>query len=98
MTVASWRNAWTRLIPFRSFPKYIRRALYTIREIVLMNYQVKKVMGSRGYFPNDDAVFKLTYLGLRNAAKKWTRPIQNRPQALQQCVLHFDGRVPAWLD
>ena len=98
MTVASWRNAWTRVIPFMSFPKYIRRALYTTNAIESMNYQVKKVMGSRGHFPNDEAVFKLAYLALKNASEKWTRPIQNWPQALQQFALHFDGRVPVRLD
>jgi putative transposase len=98
MTVACWRNAWTRVIPFLSYPKDIRKALYTTNAIESMNYQVRKVTSSRGHFPNDEAVFKLAYLALRNAAAKWTRPIQNWPQALQQFALHFDGRIPARLD
>jgi putative transposase len=81
-----------------SFPKYIRRALYTTNAIESMNYQVKKVMASRGHFPNDEAVFKLAYLALRNAAEKWTRPIQNWLQALQQFALHFEGRIPVGQD
>jgi transposase-like protein len=28
-------------------------------------------------FPNDDAILKVLYLAIINAADKWTRPIQN---------------------
>lgn len=94
LAVQCWRSAWERVIPFLSFPKEIRKALYTTNAIESMNYQVRKVTRNRGHFPNDEAVFKLVYLALRNASQKWTMPIQNWGQALQQFALHFEGRVP----
>lgn len=44
--------------------------------------------------PNDEAVFKLMCLALRNISKRWTMPIQNESAALNQFAILFDGRVP----
>lgn len=37
----------------------------------------RKVTKNRGSFPNNEAVFKMLYLELKNASKKWAMPIQN---------------------
>ena len=31
----------------------------------------------RSLFPTDDAIFKILYLAIRNALKKWTMPIRD---------------------
>jgi transposase-like protein len=49
---------------------------------------------TRPLFPNDEAVFKLMYLALRNISKRWTMPIPNWSAALNQFAILFDGRVP----
>ena len=41
----------------------------------------------------DDAVKKLLFLGLKNISKKWTMPIQNWGEAINQFVIRFDGRI-----
>jgi peptidoglycan/LPS O-acetylase OafA/YrhL len=38
---------------------------------------LRKVTKARGSFPNDEAVFKLLYLALRNIAKKWTMSVRD---------------------
>ena len=38
---------------------------------------------------------KLLYLALPNASKKWTRPIQNRSNALNQFAILWPERVQA---
>jgi len=89
-----WRNNWERVIPFFAFPREIRKALYTTNAIESINSQLRKVLRNRGHFPTDDAVMKLLYLALTNAAKKWTMPIQQWRSALQQLAIQFEGRLP----
>src|SRR6516165_6472713 len=71
-----WRNNWERVIPFFSFPREIRKALYTTNAIESINSQLRRVLRNRGHFPTDEAVMKLLYLALTNAEKKWTMPIR----------------------
>lgn len=94
MVVRSWLNQWPRIIPFFEFPPEIRRVIYTTNAIESLNFSLRKVIKNRSLFPSDEAVFKLLYLALRNAAKKWTMPIKDWPRALQMFAIIFEGRVP----
>lgn len=94
MVVRSWRNNWPRIIPFFEFPPEIRRVIYTTNAIESLNFSLRKVIKNRSLFPSDEAVFKLLYLALRNAAQKWTMPIKDWPRALQMFAIIFEGRVP----
>ncbi len=90
----SWRHNWLRIEPMFSFPAEIRRAIYTTNIVESLNMSLRKVTKTRAAFPSDEAAFKLIGLGLRNIEKKWTMPIQNWKQALQQFAIIFEGRVP----
>jgi hypothetical protein len=46
-------------------------------------------------FPNDEAALKLLYRALRNAAKKWTMPIQNWNAAMNRFSILWPDRMPA---
>jgi len=91
----SWRENWERIIPFLSFPKDIRKVIYTTNAIESINRQIRKIIKNRGHFPNDDAVFKLLYLALSVAEKKWTMPIRDWGRAMNQfaiyCTQCIDG-------
>ncbi|MGI9251730.1 MAG: IS256 family transposase [Pseudohongiellaceae bacterium] len=89
-----WERNWARLAPFFAFPPAIRKAVYTTNAIESLNSSLRKVIKGRGAFPNDDAVRKVLYLALRNASKKWTRPIPNWKDALNQFMVAFGDRVP----
>ena len=47
-TVAAFRNAWERFIPFLAFPPMLRRVIYTTNAIESLNYQLRKVTKNRG--------------------------------------------------
>jgi putative transposase len=94
MIAKSWLNNWARVIPFFQFPDEIRRVIYTTNAIESLNYGLRKIIKNRSLFPNDEAVFKLLYLALRNMAKKWTMPIKDWPRALQMFAIIFEDRVP----
>jgi hypothetical protein len=42
-----------------------------------LNFQLRKVTRNRLTFVNDDAIYKIMYLAIRNASQKWTMPIRN---------------------
>ncbi len=90
----SWRAEWARLTVFFDYPPEIRRVIYTTNAIESLNYSMRKVLKNRGAFPSDDSIFKLLYLGLNRVAKKWTMPIRNWKEALNQFVIMFGERVP----
>lgn len=90
----SWRGSWSRVVPMFSYPSEIRRVIYTTNTIESLNMTLRKLTKNRSLFPNDDAVFKLMYLGLKNISKRWTMPIKNWSGALNQFAILFEGRVP----
>jgi putative transposase len=94
MIAKSWRSVWTNVIPFFKFPDDIRRAIYTTNAIESINASIRHITKNRTLFPSDEAVFKLLYLALDNASKKWTMPIKHWKQALQQFAIYFPDRVP----
>jgi putative transposase len=90
----SWRQNWSRVVPMFGYPPESRRAIYTTNTIESLNMTLRKVAKNRSLFPNDEAVFKLMYLALRNISKRWTMPIKNWSGAMNQCAILFEGRVP----
>ena len=54
---------------------------------------LRKVTKNRGHFPNDEAMFKLVYLALKNIAKKWAMPIRDWKSALNQFSIIFADRM-----
>jgi len=93
--VASWRRNWERVRPFFAFPREVRRILYTTNAIESLNYQLRKIIKSKGHFPSDEAASKLLFLALRNAEKKWTLPQRTWKSAMNQFEIQFQGRLPA---
>lgn len=90
----SWRANWAQVVPMFEFPEEIRRVIYTTNAIESLNFSLRKIIKNRSLFPNDEAVFKLLYLAIRNAAKKWTMPIRDWRRALHQFAIIFEDRLP----
>lgn len=88
-----WERHWEGITPFLEFPAFIRRAIYTTNVIEASNRQIRKIIKTKGSFPNEDAVFKIAFLALQNAQKKWTMPIRDWAQALNQFHLIFPDRI-----
>lgn len=90
----TFRNRWQQFIPFLAYPPEVRRMLYTTNTIESLNSQLRKALGNRGPFPNDEAVFKLFFLAIRNAKLHW-KADRNWYRALAQMDIFFEGRLPA---
>ena len=90
-----WRRNWEHVTPFFAYPEAVRKIIYTTNAIESLNMSLRKIIKSRGHFPNDDAATKLLYLALRNVAKKWTMPHRSWRQALNQFAVLFQDRFPS---
>jgi putative transposase len=89
--VASWRRAWAQVIPFFAFPPEIRRVIYTTNALESLNARIRKIIKTRGHFPNDDAATKLIWLALRNISAAWSRSSPAwRPAMNQFAILYGD--------
>ena len=89
-----WRRNWEHLTAFFAYPADIRRVIYTTNAVESLNMSLRKVIKTRGSFPNQEAAFKLLYLALEHIAKKWTMPVQNWKAALQRFAILLGDRVP----
>jgi Transposase, Mutator family len=65
-----WRRHWQRIIPLINYPVEIRKAIYTTNIIESFNYSLKKVVKTRSAFPDEDSLFKVLHLAIRNDHKK----------------------------
>lgn len=90
----SWKANWERIVPFLDFAPELRRILYTTNAIESFNARVRKLVNGKGHFPTDDAAFKLIYLAVVAAEKRWTRSPRGWSRALNQLAIHFEGRLP----
>ena len=89
-----WKRNWEQVRPFFAYPAEIRKVIYTTNAVESLNMSLRKVIKTRGSFPNEEAALKLLYLGLERVAKKWTRPLQDWKAALNRFAIVFEDRVP----
>ena len=93
MIQKSWENHWVNLVEIFNYPEEIRRIIYTTNAIESLNFSLRKVTKNRAAFPTDDSIYKIMYLAINKASKKWTMPIRNWGVALNQFSIMFEGRV-----
>lgn len=90
---AGWRRHWEEIIPMFAFPPEIRRLIYTTNAIESLHRGLRKIIKTRGHFPNDQAATKLLYLALRNIEKGWKAAPKEWLPALNQFDILFGERL-----
>ena len=93
IVIQSWRKKWDNLSVYFRYPEPIRKVIYTTNSIEAVHRQFRKLTKTKGGFPNENSLLKLLYLGIQNASKKWTMPIQNWALTLSQLAIFFEGRL-----
>ena len=64
--------------------------IYTTNVLESVHAQLRKIIKTRGHFPNDDAATKLIWLALRNITGKWERAPTWRQGMNQFAILYGD--------
>jgi putative transposase len=90
----TWRTRWAEVVPFLGYPSEIRRILYTTNAIESLNFQLRKVLRSKGNFPTDDSVLKILYLAIGKAKMKW-KTARDWHRARTHFGIVFGDRMPA---
>jgi putative transposase len=90
----TWRRAWDHVVPMFAFPPAIRKMIYTTNAVESLHRSLRKIIKTRGSFPNDEAALKLLFLALRNAGIHWKRPVE-WTAAMGQFAILFEDRFPA---
>lgn len=93
----AWRRAWDHVVPFFAFAPEIRKMIYTTNAVEALNRSLRKIIKTRGSFPNDEAAMKLLYLAIRNASVHWRRPVA-WTAAMSQFAIQFDERFAGSAD
>jgi putative transposase len=89
----AWRRAWEHVVPFFAFAPAVRKMIYTTNAVEALNRSLRKIIKTRGSFPNDDAALKLLYLAIKNAGLRWRRGI-DWTAAMSQFAIQFGSRFP----
>jgi transposase-like protein len=89
-----WRAKWAHIVTLFDFPPAIRRAIYTTNAIESVNSVIRKFTRNRKIYPNEESALKLVFMAIREASKKWTKPIHHWKEALNHFAILYEGRVP----
>lgn len=89
-----WRAKWADIVTLFDFPPAIRKAIYTTNAIESVNSVIRKFTKNRKIYPNEESALKLVFMAIREAAKKWTRPIHHWKEALNHFAILYEGRLP----
>jgi putative transposase len=95
MAVKCWETAWEEedLATFFDFPSEVRRLIYTTNAVEGYHRQIRQVIKTKASFPTGEAVRKIMFLADRDIMQKWTMPIPNWANILNQLSIRFEGRV-----
>jgi len=94
--VAQWRRNWERITPFFAFVPEVRKVIYTTNAIESLNRCLRKIIKTRGAFPNEQAAVKLIYLALKNVTAQWHKSHVNHwKEALNQFTVLWEDRIRA---
>ena len=63
------------------FPEEVRKVTYTTNAIESLNSVIRKYTKNRKQYPSEQSALKLLFMAIREASKRWTRPIKHWKQA-----------------
>ena len=89
-----WEANWEEVSVFFQFPAEIRKVIYTTNAVESLHRSLRKIIKTRGGFPNEEAGLKLLYLALRNATARW-QTVQNWKEAMNQFAILWGDRIAA---
>ena len=84
--IAVWERNFSQVEQLFNYGSDVRRIMYTTNTVESVHSSFRKVM-KKGSFPNEDALFKLLYLRIRELDSKWqSSKIRNWALVLNQLM------------
>ena len=69
--------------------------MYTTNALESVHARLRKIIKTRGHFPNDEAATKLIWLAWRNITAKWERAAPSWRTAMNQFAILYGDRFAA---
>ncbi|WP_371410754.1 transposase [Synechococcus sp. BDU 130192] len=82
-------NHWEKIISIFDYLMEIRKVIYATNTIDSLNRSLYKVIKIKAVFLDQDSVFRLMYLAMRNIAHKWKRFMRDRKATLSDFSIFF---------
>lgn len=73
MVIKSWKDKWSLLTKFLAYTLEIRTITYTTNAIEAVHALFRKYTKTRRVFPNDESLFRLLFLNIKNLSANWTK-------------------------
>ena len=84
--------------PLFELPAEIRKSIYTTNTIEFESSALRKVTRGKGFFPNEESVYKILYLRINDLSKKWKKPIRNWNIIQKQLIEIYGERYTKYLN
>jgi len=93
LSVTRWEQDWADLTQYFDYPDDIRRLIYTTNIIEGYHRQVRKVTKTKSVFPDQLSAAKMLYLATVDIRRKWTKPIKDWANIINQLAIRFEDRI-----
>ena len=93
----SWRNNWDNVATLFQYPQAVRKVIYTTNAIESLNSVIRKATRNRKIFSHDNSAFKIIFLAIEAASKKWTMPIRDWKAAMNQFMILHEERLKPYV-
>ena len=92
MVIKSWKDKWALLTKFLDYPLELRTITYTTNSIEALHALFRKYTKNRRVFPNDQSLFRLLFLNIKNLSINWTKR-KGWNTVLTQLSIIFNDRI-----
>jgi putative transposase len=89
----SWRSHWENIRTIFQYSEAIRKAIYTTNAIESLNSVIRKAVNQRKIFAHDNSAYKVVFMAIEQASKKWTMPIRDWHMAMNQFMIIHGERL-----
>lgn len=86
------------LEPLFELPNEIRKCIYTSNAVESVNSALRKVTRGKGAFPNENSVYKVLFLRIKDLKEKWNKPIPKWKTIQIQLAEIFGDRYKKYLE
>ena len=93
----SWRSHWDNVSTLFLYHESIRKAIYTTNAIESLNSVIRKAIKNRKVFGYDKSAFKIIFLAIESASRKWTMPIRDWNSAMNQFIILHEKRLKDYI-
>lgn len=92
-----WEKEWIELTAYFTYPKAIRRVIYTTNAVESLHRHMRKTTKTKGAFVSEKALIKQLYLTLQRTRKSWARTVHHWSEIYGTLQREFKDRIERYV-